>query len=89
MTLTEKQALAKSYENAWRAVKGGGSKGNMRVEVEAHGWFTIYYGYPLHSSRVRAEKLLTGLQTLTQRLVNGDARVVTDAINFARLEKAA
>ena len=89
MTLTEKQALAKSYENAWRAVKGGGSKGNMRVEVEPHGWFTIHYGYPLHSSRVRAEKLLTGLETLTQRLVNGDARVVTDAINFARLEKAA
>ena len=86
MTLTEKQALAKSYENAWRAVKGGA---NMRVEVELHGWFTIHYGYPMHSSRVRAEKLLTGLQTLTQRLVNGDAKVVADAINFARLEKTA
>jgi hypothetical protein len=88
MTPTEKQALAKSYENAWRAVKGGGS-GGMRVEVEPHGWFTIYYGYPMHPSRVRAEKLLTGLQTLTQRLVNGDAKVVADALNFARLEKAA
>ena len=89
MTPIEKQALAKSYENAWRAVKGGGSGCHMRVEVEAHGWFTIHYGYPMHSSRVRAEKLLTGLQTLTQRLLNGDARVVADALNFARQEKVA
>jgi len=85
MTQTEKQALANSYANAWRAVKGG----NLRVEVEAHGWFTIHYGYPLHSSKVRAEKLLTGLETLTERLFNGNAKVVSDAINFAKLDKVA
>jgi len=85
MTQAEKQALANSYANAWKAVKGG----NLRVEVETHGWFTIHYGYPLHSSKVRAEKLLTGLETLTERLFNGNARVVTDAINFAKLDKVA
>ena len=41
------------------------------------------------ASKVRAEKLLTGLETLTERLFNGNARVVTDAINFAKLDKVA
>ena len=72
MTLIEKQALANAYANAWRAVKGG----NLRVEVEQHGWFTIHYGYPLHSRKVRAEKLFIGLETLTKRLLKGDAEVV-------------
>ena len=75
MTLVEKQALANAYANAWRAVKGG----NLRVEVEQHGWFTIHYGYPMHSSKVRAEKLFKGLEKLTERLFNGDAEVVAAA----------
>jgi len=85
MTLIEKQALAASYANAWRAVKGGGGAGRlMRVDVEPHGWFTIHYGYPTHSSRVRAEKLLLGLEVLTRRLFNGDGHVIENAVYHAR-----
>jgi hypothetical protein len=83
MTLIEKQALAASYANAWRAVKGGAGR-LMRVDVEPHGWFTIHYGYPAHSSRVRAEKLLLGLEVLTRRLFNGDGHVIETAVHHAR-----
>jgi hypothetical protein len=68
MTNEQKQWLADSYANAWRAVKGG----NMTVTIEPHGWFVIHYGYPMHPSKVRAEKLLKGLSILTGRLLKRD-----------------
>jgi hypothetical protein len=68
MTNEQKQWLADSYANAWRTVKGG----NATVTVEPHGWFVINYGYPMHTSKVRAEKLLKGLSVLTGRILNKD-----------------
>jgi hypothetical protein len=74
----EKECLAQSYANAWNAVKGGKK---MSVEVLPHGWYSINYGYPMGSRKVRAIRLYKGLATLTQRMANGDAYVVTHAID--------
>jgi hypothetical protein len=79
----EKECLAQSYANAWNAVKGGKK---MSVEVLPHGWFNINYGYPMGSRKVRAIKLYKGLATLTQRMANGDAYVVTHAVDVYKSE---
>lgn len=69
MNQEEKKFLADSYANAWMAVKGG----TTTVEVLDHGWFVIKHSYtPLHSKKVRAIKLLSGLAVLTKRLANND-----------------
>ena len=69
MTQEEKKFLADSYAHAWMAVKGG----TTTVEVLDHGWFVIRHSYtPMHSNKVRALKLLSGLAILTKRLANND-----------------
>ena len=69
MTQEEKKFLADSYANAWMAVKGG----TTTVEVLDHGWFVIRHSYThMHSNKVRALKLLSGLAILTKRLANND-----------------
>jgi hypothetical protein len=74
----EKECLAQSYANAWNAVKGGKK---MTVDVLPHGWYSINYGYPMGSRKVRAIRLYKGLVALTQRMANSDAYVVTHAID--------
>ena len=69
----EKQCLAEAYANSWNAVKGGKT---ITVDVLPHGWFSINYGYPQGSHKVRAEKLFKGVRVLTERICNGDAQII-------------
>lgn len=72
MTQEEKQFLANSYANAWMAVKGG----TTTVEVLDHGWFAIRHSYiPNYTNKVRAVKLLQGLETLTKRMKDKNLEV--------------
>lgn len=66
MKPADRTNLAAAYEHAWVAVKGL----PCVVEVGTLGWFTIKHktGSTLTSQRVRADKLLAGLATLTGRL---------------------
>ena len=64
MTNEDKQFLANSYANAWRAVKGR----QVSVQILPHGWFEVSHGYPYASIKRRASELLKGLNNLTLQL---------------------
>lgn len=72
MTDEQKRWLAKSYANAWNAIKTS----KVRVTVEPDGSFTIHYlsgfGYPIKASRVHADRLFKGLAALTISILNKD-----------------
>jgi hypothetical protein len=60
------EALAEAYENAWRAVK----RLPCTVEVRPHGWFHVRKNGLTTPENVRANRLIEGLVTLTQRLID-------------------
>jgi hypothetical protein len=60
------EALAEAYENAWLAVKGK----PCTVEVQPYGWFHVRKNGLTTPESVRANRLVEGLVTLTQRLVD-------------------
>ena len=70
MTNEDKEVLAKCYMNASNAIK----RNAVSVTVEPHGWFRIKYhvGQDLtqvrHISKVRASRLIYGLELLTEQL---------------------
>jgi hypothetical protein len=74
MTNEDKQLLAKCYQNAWNAVKNR----TVTVTVELNGWFYVKYhvgndaSIILHTSRVRASRLLFGLSELTEQLAQNE-----------------
>lgn len=70
MTNEDKEVLAKCYENASIAIR----RNAVSVTIEPHGWFRIKYhvGHDLtqirHISKVRASRLIHGLELLTEQL---------------------